>query len=92
VVGFDFVEAEQQARVQAVLHGTDVTLDLLAAENHVAVGGNEIFVQLNFEVLARMQFGGVELVLKPDEEGRAFRDSVRRSHGRDGRIDCLGQQ
>ena len=92
VFGFDFVKTEQQARVPAVFHRTDMTLDLLAPGNHVAVGGNEIFVQLNFEMFAPMQFGGVEFVLQPDEEGRAFRDSVRPSHGRDGRIHCLGRK
>jgi hypothetical protein len=52
VVGFDFVEAEQEPRVQPLCHGTDMTLDFLAAGNHVAVRGNEIFIQLDFEMLA----------------------------------------
>jgi hypothetical protein len=43
-------------------------------------------------MFAPMQFGGVEFVLQPDEEGRAFRDSARPSHGRDGRIHCLGRK
>ena len=75
VVGFDFVEAEQEPRVQPLCHGTDMTLDFLAAGNHVAVRGNEIFIQLDFEMLARAQFGGVEFVLQPDEEDGPFRNA-----------------
>ena len=92
VSGFDFVEAEQQACIQAVLHGADVTLNLLAPGNHFAVGGDEVFVQLNFEVLAGMQFGGVESVLETDQESGALRDSIWPGYGHNGWSGCLGQE
>jgi hypothetical protein len=76
VIGFNFIEAEQHARVQALLDGTYVTFDFLAAGNRRAVRGNEVFAKFDFEVFAGLKPSGVELVLETNQKRSSFGNRV----------------
>src|SRR5690242_1528307 len=74
--GFDFVEAEQKAGVNALLYGTNVALNLLATRHERSAGSDQVLGKLGLEMLALFQLAGVELVLKFDEESGALRYDV----------------
>lgn len=86
VASIDFIEAEKNAGVQALLDRADVSLDGFAARNHRAIAGNEVFRELGFEMLARLQIASVELVVEADQEARPLRDRIRGSLWSDGGI------
>src|SRR4029077_19041234 len=67
-LGLDFVEAEQQARMQAIAHRAYVSLDLAAAQQHGFVRTGQVVFELRFEALSRLNAAGIELVLQANQK------------------------
>lgn len=76
VLGFDFVKAEQQARMQAGFHSADVTLDLLALVDHQAGGREQRFGQTSVETIPGLDGFSVKTIRELDESNGALRDDV----------------
>jgi hypothetical protein len=66
MIGFNLIETEQHAGMQALFHRTHVPLDSLAARQGGAVGSDQVFGQLGFEVLALFHLSGVKPVVQAD--------------------------
>ena len=78
VAGIDFVETEQQARVDTRLNRAHVADDRSSPRYCGSVRSDHVFGKLSFEMLARLQLGGLEPVVEANQEGRAFRNGPRR--------------
>src|SRR5438128_10045791 len=77
VIGFNLIETEQQAGVEAVLHRAHMAFDFLAARNQRAIGSREVLGQLGFEMLALLQPVGIESVFQTHQESCSLRNRVR---------------
>ena len=76
---FDFVKAEQQARMKSTSHGANMPLDPGAMENHGFVGPHHVFFQLRFEALARPDLVDIQPFIEADQERGPVSDGVWRS-------------
>lgn len=86
VPGIDFVEAQQQAGVQALFDGADVAIDLLSARDGGAIWSLQIFGQLGGEFLAGFQLTGVERVIQTNEESLTLGYGIGCGHRSEERI------
>jgi hypothetical protein len=78
VLSFDFVKAEQQARVHARFYSTDVTFDPLTLVNHQAAGwGEQRLGETTVETISGLDALGVETIGELDENDGPLRDDVR---------------
>ena len=76
VLGLDFVEAEQQARMESAFQVAHVALDLGAHGNPCSISRSQILHELGFELLSGRVLGGVERVLELDLKLRVRRDHI----------------
>ena len=74
MLGLNFVEAEQQPRVEAAVHRAHVPLHPLAAGNNGSSGSAQVFRQLGLEVFARLHFAGIQLIAQTNDEPGSFRN------------------
>ncbi len=78
---FDFIEAQQQVRMQSVAYGAYVTLDPAVARDDAFVGPDQVFQQFRFKAFSRLNPAGVQLLFQADQKRGSVRDGMRGRRG-----------
>ena len=73
---FNFVKAEQQARMKPTTHSTYMSPDPCAVENLGFIGSHHVFFQLCLEAFPRLDSADIKLVLEADQERSSVGDGV----------------
>ena len=79
MLGFDFVEAQEQTRMKPVTDRAHVALDSAVAKQSREIRPEQVFRESRLKSLAGLNPGGVELVFEADQKCGSFGDGMWRS-------------